>query len=464
MPEKSLKEIPRNLREQYEKGMTAFQRHNFDYAMTIFNQLLIQEPAFYDCREALRATQFKKAQAGSSFFRKVLGGANSSSLVAKGQITLRRNPNEAVQIAEQILNTDPNSGAAHRLLADAALAIHLPKTAILSLEILVKNSPDEASLSRALGDAYALTGDVTKAEQIYSDLLEKNPNDPEIAQALKNLSARKTMSEGGYESLADGTGSYRNILRNKDEAVSLEQQHRGVKTDSVLDRLIAEAEIRLAEEPRNLKTLRTLAELNIQRKSFDRAIEIYQQMSALSDGTDPAIERAMVETKVRKLEAAMEELDRSLPDYELTRRKLDEERNIFLLQEAKQRSDRYPNDLQLRYELGQLYLAAGKLGEAIGELQKSQNHPNRRVQSMNLLGQAFSQRGMFDLAARTFLNALKEKPVFDDEKKELIYYYGLTLEKMGKGEEAVDQFKQVYEVDIGYRDVAAKVDAFYAGN
>ena len=34
---------------------------------------------------------------------------------------------------------------------------------------------------------------------------------------------------------------------------------------------------------------------------------------------------------------------------------------------------------------------------------------------------------------------------------------------MGKKEDAVEQFKHIYETDIGYKDVAAKVDAFYAG-
>ena len=33
---------------------------------------------------------------------------------------------------------------------------------------------------------------------------------------------------------------------------------------------------------------------------------------------------------------------------------------------------------------------------------------------------------------------------------------------MGKKEEAVEQFKLIYETDIGYRDVAAKVDAYYS--
>ena len=34
---------------------------------------------------------------------------------------------------------------------------------------------------------------------------------------------------------------------------------------------------------------------------------------------------------------------------------------------------------------------------------------------------------------------------------------------MGKAEQAIEQFKQIYEVDIGYKDVARKVDQYYAG-
>ena len=67
------------------------------------------------------------------------------------------------------------------------------------------------------------------------------------------------------------------------------------------------------------------------------------------------------------------------------------------------------------------------------------------------------------MAARKLQEALKEKPGFDDEKKELIYMLGSVLEKMGKKEEAIDQFKQIYENDMGYKDVAAKVDAYYSG-
>ena len=64
--------------------------------------------------------------------------------------------------------------------------------------------------------------------------------------------------------------------------------------------------------------------------------------------------------------------------------------------------------------------------------------------------------------ARKFQAAIKEKPVFDDEKKGPDYHLGCVLEKMEKKEEAIEQFKLIYEVDIGYRDMAAKVDAYYS--
>jgi hypothetical protein len=38
-----------------------------------------------------------------------------------------------------------------------------------------------------------------------------------------------------------------------------------------------------------------------------------------------------------------------------------------------------------------------------------------------------------------------------------------VLEKMGKPDEAIEYFKQIYEIDIGYKDVSAKVDAYYSG-
>jgi hypothetical protein len=49
----------------------------------------------------------------------------------------------------------------------------------------------------------------------------------------------------------------------------------------------------------------------------------------------------------------------------------------------------------------------------------------------------------------------------DDLKKDVIYELAGCYEAMGKKEEAIGEYKILYSEDIGYRDVADKINAFY---
>ena len=48
MAEKSVNELPRDLRVLFTKGNEALQRDNFEYAIDLFNQILTREPTNYD--------------------------------------------------------------------------------------------------------------------------------------------------------------------------------------------------------------------------------------------------------------------------------------------------------------------------------------------------------------------------------------------------------------------------------
>jgi tetratricopeptide (TPR) repeat protein len=465
MPEKTINELSPDLRRIYNKAAEAAQRENLDYAITLFNQVLEKEPALFECRKALREAQFRKAgDAGSGFFKRMLSGAGSSPQVAKAKMAMSKNPAEALAIAEQILNSDPNSSAAHHIVVEAAKALDLPHTGVLSLETLLKNSPKDKGLAIEFADALSASGgDASRGEQILSELLRSRPGDGELMKALKNLSAQKTMDKGGYTALEGGQGSYRDILKNKGESVSLEQEKRVVKAADVAERLIGEYEERLETEPNNLKLVRSLADLYTQKKQFDRALALFDRIRNSEMGNDPSLERAIAETVVRRFDYQVEQLDPAAPDYADQSAKIQAEKLDYQMTECQKRVEKYPTDLAIRFEMGVLYFQAAKFSEAIAEFQKAQQNPHKRGAAMSYLAQCFAKRKMFDLAARTLQNAIKEKPVFDDEKKDLIYNLGSVLESMGKKDEAIEQLKQIYEMDAGYKDVAAKVEAFYAG-
>jgi tetratricopeptide (TPR) repeat protein len=463
MAEKGINDLPRELRMLFTRGSDALSRENYDYAIDLFTQILTKEPTNYDVRKLLRAAQLRKAGGGGGLLKKLWGDAKSSPLIAKAQIPLHAgNFAEALQIAEQVLNKEPQNSGAHRIVVEAAAGMEMPKTAVLSLEILAGNSPKDREVAIKFANALADTGDVVRGEAILAALSREFPGDTELSQALKNISARKTMEKGGYDSLAEGQGSYRDILKDAGEAKKLEQENRQVKAEDAAANLIKEYEARLLTEPNNLKVMRNLADLYVQKKDFAKALEFYGKIKATDIGAaDASLDKAMAEATSRKFDHDTEQLDSTAPDYTEKAAKIQAEKQAYQLSECQKRVERFPTDLQIRFELGQLYFQLGKTSEAIAEFQKSQANPHRKVASMNYLGQCYARRNMNELAVRTLESALKEKLIWDNEKKDLAYNLGAVLEKMGKRAEANKQYEEIFAVESTYKDVEQKVTDFY---
>ena len=124
---------------------------------------------------------------------------------------------------------------------------------------------------------------------------------------------------------------------------------------------------------------------------------------------------------------------------------------------------KYPNDKGLRYELGNALYLTGNYKDAVPELQQSINQPNVRLKALNILGLCYQNRNILDLAIKQFELAKSESLTMDNLKKEIIYNLGLALDQAERKEEALEQFKEIYEVDYHYRDVADRVESAYGG-
>ena len=124
--------------------------------------------------------------------------------------------------------------------------------------------------------------------------------------------------------------------------------------------------------------------------------------------------------------------------------------------------DQNPTDPQLRFELGTALYKAGDHSAAIPHLQQATRNPHIRTKVLLLLGRTFRAKGMFDLSIKQLTDALADLHVMDHVKKEVLYEKGLIHTEMGDKDAALNCFKQIYEVDYGYRDVAKRVESSYA--
>ncbi len=136
----------------------------------------------------------------------------------------------------------------------------------------------------------------------------------------------------------------------------------------------------------------------------------------------------------------------------------------ILLDDARKRVERNPTDLQLRFELGEHLVDAGRFREAVPELQRARQNPNARLKAMNLVGRCYGELGMLDLAMKQLEEASRENLSMDAMKKEILYNLGLVYERMGEQEKSLNCMKQIYQADYGYRDVAKRVESSYQQN
>ena len=118
----------------------------------------------------------------------------------------------------------------------------------------------------------------------------------------------------------------------------------------------------------------------------------------------------------------------------------------------------HPGDAALRVQLGKRLIRSEELDSAVSELQKAVGDPRVKSEALFLLGQCFQRKGYLELARKEFTNALEGIASVDDRAKEILYNLGSISEAEGNLEDARSHFTRIYEVDIGYRDVAAKME------
>jgi tetratricopeptide (TPR) repeat protein len=317
-------------------------------------------------------------------------------------------------------------------------------------------------------DSHGQPRDPTRAVDLYNRILAINPNDLAAIKGSKDASAAQSVQKGGWE-VAD---SYRDLIKDKEQAVSLEQQSRVVKSEEMIDNLIAELSAAVQTEP-SVDKSRRVAELYEQKEDIDQALEWYRYVLDLSGGADPSIARKISDLHLRQIDVAYKAREEYLaaapedpeaPRYREEMEELKKQRASFILTEARDRVDRNPTDLLAHYELGIALMDAGEPQEAIGHLQRARSNPSVRIKAMGKLGQCYVLRNMNDLAAKTLSDAVGELTAMDAVKKDLLYILGTVYDSMGEKEKSIDCFKQIYEVDYGYRDVAHRVESSYTNS
>jgi tetratricopeptide (TPR) repeat protein len=458
------KELSEGQRAHWLKAVAAIELRNFGYAISLLQGILRHAPEFLTGRQLLRRAEVTRNKAAKKAFFNI---STAPIAVMKAQREIKKDPKNAVQMIEKVLEDEPYNKQANLVLKEAAVVAGWPEIGVFALRTLLEEHPKDVKVLNELGRLYHDMGLSGEEVEIYNEITAIDPLNAEALRLGKDASARASMTTGGWTQAE----SYRDLIKDKNLAVSLEQQGRMKLTGESLDQQIAETYASHQEEPQNVDLARKLGALNEEKDDIESAIAWYQYAADLTSGTDAGLVRRVSDLKMKSSDKSIADLEEFVashspdaPDYAERAKELEEarrRRSELLIEGARKRVERNPTDLQFRFELGEVLINAGQYREALPELQRARQNPNARLKAMNLLGRCYRQLEMLDLAMKQLEEAAKEIVSMDAMKKDIVYNLGLVYEEMGDHEKSLSVMKQIYEADYGYRDVAERVESSY---
>jgi len=342
------------------------------------------------------------------------------------------------------------------MLAEMLLQQGHMEGAATEAEMALGDDPSNIPAAKILVSALKNLGRVQEAQAALERMAAHVKEDRDLERLQRDLAAMQTMKAGFEEAK-----SYRDVLRDKDQAALLEVQHHLIQTEEQFQTVVSSLQEQLNENPTDARIPKKIGDLYFEKKKdFDTAREWYRKASQLAP-QDSVIKDKIDDCTIRKFDLQVEEAQRNgdpkLHEIRASRLK-------FVIQSFERRVQDRPTDMALRFELGKSYFQAGPafLDKAISEFQQSVKDPKKKSESHLYLGQAFQAKKMFDLAEKQYEQA--EAGVIDEKRRLFILYNRARCNaEAGRIDKAVELGKTIMEVDINYRDIAKLVEKWQSG-
>jgi tetratricopeptide (TPR) repeat protein len=326
------------------------------------------------------------------------------------------------------------------------------KSALAVYEFLTEIAPTNPEGLKRAGAMMRHKGEHRKALEFYERALAADPRDRDAIKARKDLAAEAALQS----SRLDDVEHSRDARRDEGEARRLERSGRLHFSAEELESELTRLEALRAENPSDPDLMLELAEVHERRRDYDAAWELVDRARQYrKDSLDLLTRAAALKLKALKRGLAKAGKEGRREDAD----RLEQELADFEVADLDRRLQLSPGDAGLRLELGRALLRRGEFDRAASELQRAMVDPRLAGDALFHLGQCFQRKGYLDLARQEFEKALGMRSGVDERAREILYNLGSIAEAEGDGPQARSFYARIYAVDIGFRDVAAKMES-----
>jgi len=436
----------------FARAGEAAEKNSFDYAIDMYLEGLRCEP------DALEEGHMKLHEL--AFVRQEKGGKKPTMMEKvkrlRGKTALERMLN-----AEYLFAKGPGHLPFAEAVLKAAMAGGYKKTVrwIADLVFQANNALAKPSFSTyvLLKDSYASIGQFDRAVAVCQHAVKLKPNDGEMADEYKRLSAEMTVARGHY----DQEGDFRQSIKDRESQEKLHAQQAVVKTEDWRVSAVEEARKALARDPNLPRNIFGLAQALSELQSDEaenEAIELLED--AYERKGDFSFKQRAGQIKIKQLKRKLRKAKAGAGAAELSA-----ELENFELEHYRLCVENYPTDLQAKYEYGVRLVQSKRYDDAIPLFQEAQRDPRRKISAMDKIGLCFFMKGWYADAIDIFKRAIDSYEIKDDNvAKELQYNLGRAYEEQNEDEKALEIYRKIAQLDFAYKDVSQRVDKLRSKN
>lgn len=366
-------------------------------------------------------------------------------------------PQGAMAMCEKSLGRCVDQPVLLNALAFAANRCEAPWVTTTSLNALRIFHPNNESNLRKLAAAMQKNNQAQDALRIFQMIAKRHPTDLAIQNELREAMAVASIEHGSWEKDA----STQEKANDSKDAV-LQQLLQGTIHDADQAQLLIDKFQEMLAETDSIDIRRKLADAYMVKGDYEGAYDQYKTVAEKLGVDDPVLDKqienayiSMLKSSIATLESNPDAYDDAAGQIAQLTNEIEEyrRRHIFA------RAEKFPNDKQLQFDLAEYYYEKQEYEKAKEVFEAVADNPLKRRASLVYISRCLLKMDSPAEAIPLLEEAISEMIRMDKYKREALYYLGISLQRTGNVERAVECFRSVRNSMPNYRDIQERIDA-----
>lgn len=445
----------------FRKGNEAVAKENWDFGIEMYgtSARLFPENLLY--RQSLRFVQYKKYKNNGSGVTMANMRTMGSRTKTK-QYRIQKKWKELMDAAEEGLLLNPWDTGFNTDVGDAARELGHAEVALFSYEQVLKVDPASKEVNTVAAELYESRGEYQRARECWQRLLKVDPLNGAARSRVSALDAKEVMHRGGYGE-AGGTRDVKIGGQKAAAAAGVVADAPGMSDEADMQRAIR-------KDPANKDNYLKLAAFYRREGRLEESFDTFKKALDVAGGGDWSIRELMEDVELdlmrRNLSLAKERVAKAQDDPVVKKKAAEVATELVKREIAvfSTRSERYPQDMRLKFELAKRHMRVQNWQAAIPLFQQARTDTRVAGESLISLGKCFYYDRKSQLARRQFEAALAVVKFEDqpDLYKDLYYTFARLCEELGDSKSAENYYQTVVEVDYSYKDAIDRLNKIQA--